>query len=207
MSYPAAGCHLRAPPAPAAAFPNLEWLGLGQLAFLPRAFGEGESSGFEAILERLTDTSCPKLVRLDVLQDVGPLRAALSRLDGVLRCLCLSASVLGHYSKSILGIPSLSTLRIMVDSVPTFRYLGHPSLSFISIYVPAALTVFVGPTTPIYKEVLLRRLLFPIVCSRLPRLRKITLFSEIPLPLSYIDMIRSTLVSRRPFELEYVEIH
>lgn len=96
--------------APAAAFPNLQWLGLGQLAFLPRTFGPVDSAGFEIILERLTGASCPKLVRLDVLQDVGPLRAALSRLDGVLQCLCLSASVLGHYSKSILGTPSLRPL-------------------------------------------------------------------------------------------------
>lgn len=64
-------------------FPELEWLGLGQLSLVPRIFGPDRASGFEVLLAGLTRATCPMLQRIDILQYVGPLDTFLSRYDGV----------------------------------------------------------------------------------------------------------------------------
>lgn len=192
-------------PVPTASFPSLEWLGLGQLAFTHRCLNFDDERGFMLLLEGITISSCPNLERLDVLQYVGPLIPVLERYNTVLRCLCLAASVVEIYYPSIPAIPSLSTLRVVVDCMPAFCCFSHPSISLISVYVPAAVLSTPESATPLTLHKLILRLFEPLFLSTLPSLRTVCLSSEVPVAHEYLQNFRRAF-SASSIDFQYAEV-
>lgn len=192
---------------PHTVFPAMEWLCLGQLAFIPRAFGSDDSQGFELLLEGLTPSSCPNLKRLDVLQYVGPIEPILARYDIALQSLCLSSSVMDEYLTSLLASPSLSTLHIIVDSLPSFLPVSHPGLTTISVYLPVALWTFAGFTVapPLQVEFYLNRVLGSFIGAGLPSLQKLYLFSEVTVPVDYLSVF-DLAIAHASFEFAYIRV-
>lgn len=193
-------------PMPILAFQRLEWLALGELSFIPRVLHPREPRGFELMLKDLTPASCPNLVRLDVLQYVGPLEDVLARYDTLLDCLCLSTSAMQHYATSLSSIPSLSTLRVVVDSLLDIPPISHPSLSTISVYVPAALWSYAGRRPPVYIETLVCHIFASIRGPGLPSLQKIQLYSEVPIPVSCLKTHKALLSHVMGVDMVYIDV-
>lgn len=198
--------HIDHGPIPILAFQHLEWLALGELSFIPRVLHPKEPRAFELILHGLSLAACPKLTRLDVLQYIGPLKNVLARYDTILQCLCLSTSAMERYASSLSACPSLTTLRIVIDSLLDIPAISHPSLSTISVYVPTALWSYSGRKPPTHVETFINYLFTTLRDPGLPSLQRVELHSEVPVPVVYLNIHRFLFGQMMGVEFVYVEV-
>lgn len=181
---------------------QLQWLGLGDVAYLTEDGGAKDTTGFELIVKDLVGLYRSRLKRIDVLQYIGKLDRFFTEYSHSLEIVCFSLTALVFYDRSIASCTELNTLYVIVDCGPVPFKLVHRSLQTISFYLPAILLT--GITPPSNMPAILNNLVTCLSRSDLRSLQTVYLRSEVPLTSSFLFNIRQLLKDPK-FKLVYTE--